>query len=84
MFIRGRYPISSEIASLCGQWTEPFNLPSPHAIIVCCVLQDLGVMTDAEFEKVAEIQAQLTDIQIRHQFVTNDREVNEMKLDARA
>ena len=41
-------------------------------------------MTDAEFEKVAEIQAQLTDIQIRHQFETNDREVHEMKLDARA
>ena len=41
-------------------------------------------MTDAEFDKVAEIQARLTDIQIRHQFETDDRKVREMKLDARA
>ena len=47
-------------------------------------LQGLGIMTDAEFEKVAEIQARLTDIQIRHQFETDDRKIREMKLDARA
>lgn len=42
----------------------------------------LGVMTNAQFEKVAEIQAGITDIQIRHHFVTERREVHKMKLDA--
>jgi len=42
----------------------------------------LGVMTNAEFEKIAEIQAGLDDIQIRHHFVTSHREIHQMKLDA--
>ena len=47
-------------------------------------MQGLGVMTDAEFERVAEIQARLTDIQIRREFENDDRKIREMKLDARA
>ena len=49
----------------------------------CWWTQGLGVMTNAQYEKVAEIQAGITDIQIRHHFVRERREVHKMKLDAR-
>jgi len=70
------------------------DLSDPEYVRAQAVLEDLkhrqkllhyvglGVMTNAEFEKVAEIQAGLTDIQIRHHFVTKDRAIHTMKLDA--
>lgn len=72
------------------------DLSDPEYVRAQAVLEDLkhrqkllhyvglGVMTNAEFEKVAEIQAGLTDIQIRHHFVTKDREIHKMKLDAQS